>query len=65
MQRPCSCRVISPANTDMVRWVQTNGAWMPQPLTRFGPTPVENETLTPNKETVVSNGAGRGVCLGR
>jgi prepilin-type N-terminal cleavage/methylation domain-containing protein len=50
--------VISPVNTDMVRWVQTNGAWMPQPLTRFGPTPVEDETLTPNKATVVSNGTG-------
>jgi hypothetical protein len=41
--------VISPENTDMVRWVQEGGRWLPQPMTSFGATPIESETLSPIK----------------
>ena len=53
--------VISPQNTDMVRWVQDRDrpeVWLPQPLTRFGATAIENETLDPNRETVTPDGQG-------
>jgi hypothetical protein len=53
--------VISPENTDMVRWVrdrQQPEIWLPQPLTRFGATAIENETLDPNRETVTSDEQG-------
>jgi prepilin-type N-terminal cleavage/methylation domain-containing protein len=50
--------VISPVDTDMVRWLQEGNLWLPQPMTRFGPTYVENETLKPNKAVVTSTAAG-------
>jgi type II secretory pathway pseudopilin PulG len=53
-----SVAVISPTNTDMVRWVLDRGAWLPQPMTRFGATPIDSETLTPNRDTVTSDGQG-------
>ena len=53
-----SVAVISPTNTDMVRWVLDRGAWLPQPMTRFGATPIDSETLAPNRDTVTSDGQG-------
>ena len=53
--------IISPLNTDMVRWVQDRDVaerWLPQPLTRFGATAIESETLDPNRETVTPDGQG-------
>jgi prepilin-type N-terminal cleavage/methylation domain-containing protein len=53
--------VITPLNTDMVRWLQDPGnpqSWMPQPLTRFGATAIESETLDPNRETLSPDGQG-------
>ena len=47
--------VISPTDTDMVRWVQ-QGEWLPQPMTRFGPTYIEDETLTPNRSVLPTLG---------
>src|SRR5207302_1903354 len=53
--RAQSVAVISPINTDMVRWIQERGVWLPQPMTRFGATPVESETLQPNREAIASS----------
>jgi prepilin-type N-terminal cleavage/methylation domain-containing protein len=53
--------VMSPQNTDMVRWVRdpdNNTIWLPQPMTRFQASPVESETLNPNRETVTPAGSG-------
>jgi hypothetical protein len=53
--------IIPPENTDMVRWVQDRQRpeiWLPQPMTRFGATAIESETLDPNRETVTPDGQG-------
>jgi hypothetical protein len=53
--------VISPQNTDMVRWVRDRSnpeVWLPQSMTRFTPTAIESETLDPNRETVTTDETG-------
>jgi type II secretory pathway pseudopilin PulG len=45
--------VISPVDTDAIRLVKLGDTFQPEPLIRFGASPIENESLDPNRNTAL------------
>jgi prepilin-type N-terminal cleavage/methylation domain-containing protein len=42
--------MIDAETADVVRWADSGGKYIPQPLVSFGPSPVDDEVAAPNRE---------------